>query len=64
MNKKELILDEIEQVPDPLLEEILDFIRFLKTKVIEDRMETAVASESTLKKDWLKPEEDEAWRDL
>ena len=64
MNKKELILDEIEQVPDPLLEEILDFIRFLKTKVIEDRMETVVASESTLKKDWLKPEEDEAWRDL
>ncbi len=64
MNKKELILNEIQQVPDPLLEEILDFIRFLKTKVLEDRMETAVASESTLKKDWLKPEEDEAWRDL
>ena len=64
MNKKELILDEIEQVPDPLLEEILDFIRFLKTKVLEDRMVTAVASESTLKKDWLKSEEDEAWRDL
>ena len=64
MNKMELILNEIEQVPDPLLEEILDFIRFLKTKVLEDRMETAVASESTLKKDWLKPEEDEAWRDL
>ncbi|MGH7800009.1 MAG: DUF2281 domain-containing protein [Thermodesulfobacteriota bacterium] len=51
MNKKELILNEIQQVPDPLLEEILDFIRFLKTKVIEDRMETAVASESSLKKD-------------
>ena len=24
----------------------------------------AVASESSLKKDWLRPEEDEAWQDL
>ena len=64
MNKKELILNEIEKVPEPLLEEILDFVRFLKTKVVGERMETAVSSESSLKKDWLKPEEDEAWRDL
>ena len=59
-----MILNEIQQVPDPLLEEILDFIRFLKAKAIVERMEAAVASESTLKKVWLKPEEYEAWRDL
>lgn len=64
MNKKELILNEIEKVPEPLLEEILDFVRFLKTKAAVERMEAAVASESSLKKDWLKPEEGEAWRDL
>jgi len=64
MNKKELILNEIEKVPEPLLEEILDFVRFLKTKVVGERMEAAVASESSLKKDWLKPEEGEAWLDL
>ena len=64
MNKKELILNEIEKVPDPLLEEILDFVRFLKTKAAVERMEAAVASESSLKKDWLKPEEGEAWLDL
>ena len=64
MNKKELILNEIEKVPEPLLEEILDFVRFLKTKVVGERMETAVSSESSLKKDWLKLEEGEAWRDL
>ena len=64
MNKKELILNEIEKVTEPLLEEILDFVRFLKTKAAVERMETAVSSESSLKKDWLKPEEGEAWRDL
>jgi len=64
MNKKELILNEIEQVPEPLLEEILDFVRFLKTKAMREKMETAIASESSLKKDWLRPEEDEAWQDL
>jgi hypothetical protein len=26
--------------------------------------ETAIASESSLKKDWLRPEEDEAWLNL
>jgi len=46
------------------LEEVVDFIRFLKTKMIQEKYEITVASESSLKKDWLRPEEDEAWRDL
>lgn len=62
--KKELIFREIEQVPDSLVEEILDFIRFLKTKSQKEKPGTAIASESSLKKDWLRPEEDKAWRDL
>lgn len=62
--KKELIFREIEQVPDSLVEEILDFIRFLKIKSQKEKLGTAIASESSLKKDWLRPEEDKAWRDL
>jgi len=27
-------------------------------------MNITIASESSLKKDWLKPEEDEAWKNL
>jgi len=27
-------------------------------------MELALVSEMSLKKDWLRPEEDEAWKDL
>lgn len=64
MSKKELLIDEINQIPEPFLDEILDFIRFLKTKIVKDRLDTAIASESSLKKDWLKPEEDEAWKNL
>jgi len=64
MEVKELILKEIEKVPEQYLTEILDFIRFLETKVLTEGMGTAIASETSLKKDWLKPEEDEAWQDL
>lgn len=63
MVTKELILNEIEKIPEPLLKEVLDFIRFLKTKSVEG-VETAIASESSLRKDWLRPEEDKAWTDL
>ena len=64
MDSKEIILKEIEQMPDTLLEEILDFIKFLKMKAAQEKLETAIQSESSLKKDWLLPEEDEAWQDL
>ncbi|MBE0478231.1 DUF2281 domain-containing protein [Candidatus Aerophobetes bacterium] len=64
MEEKELITNEIENIPVPYLIEILDFIRFLKTKALEQKMEFALASEVSLKKDWLKPEEDEVWKDL
>jgi len=62
MTKKEKLLSEIEQVPEPLLDEVLDFVYYLKIKIIREQMDTAIASESSLKKDWLKPEEDEAWQ--
>ncbi len=64
MTKKEAVMNEIDQIPEPFLEEVLDFVHFLKTKIARERLETAVASESSLKKDWLKPEEDEAWQSL
>jgi len=64
MSKKDLLLNEIEQTPEPLLDEVLDYLRFLKTKLAQERLDTAIASESALKKDWLRPEEDEAWQSL
>ena len=64
MEVKELILKEIENVPKPYLIEVLDFVRFLERKALEQKMEIAIASETSLKKDWLRPEEDEAWKNL
>ena len=64
MSKKELLINEINNVPEPLLDEVLDFIHFLKTKVVKERFDTTIASESSLKKDWMRPEEDEAWQSL
>ena len=64
MDKKELLINEIKEVPESFLDELLDFIRFLKTKGMKERLNTAIASESSLRKDWLRPEEDKAWQSL
>lgn len=63
-SEKETVIREIEDLPASFLQEVLDFVRFLKIKAAQERLETALLSESTLGKDWLRPEEDEAWRDL
>ncbi len=34
------------------------------SKAADEKIEMAVASETSLKKDWLRPEEDKAWQDL
>ena len=64
MSKKDTIISELNKVPEKFLDEILDYINFLKEKSIKQKLETALMSESSLKKDWLQPEEDEAWQDL
>jgi len=64
MPNRATVMHEIETIPDSLLDEVMDFIRFVKAKSIREGMYTAIASESSLKKDWLCAEEDEAWGDL
>jgi len=64
MDRKETLIRELEDLPTAFLQEVLDFVRFLKVKATQEHLETALLSESSLRKDWLKPEEDEAWRDL
>ena len=64
MTTKQMLLKEIKMVPEPILEEVLYFMRFLENKSRSRISETAILSESSLAKDWLKPEEDEAWQDL
>ena len=62
--KKELILKEIEDMSDTLIEEVWDFVQLLKMRLSQGKLETATLSESSLEKDWLKGEEEEAWQGL
>jgi len=64
MGKKQTIIKEIGTIPEPFLDEVLDFIRFIKTKIAKEKLDITLASESSLKKDWQRPEEDEAWKNL
>jgi hypothetical protein len=39
MDTKELLIQEIDQAPEPLLSEVLDFLRFLKAKQLQSDLE-------------------------
>ncbi|EKE22387.1 MAG: hypothetical protein ACD_6C00851G0003 [uncultured bacterium] len=64
MTNRAVLIKEIETVPEMLLDEVMDFIQFVKAKSLREGIYTAIASESSLQKDWLCAEEDEAWNDL
>ncbi len=64
MQDKETVIREIQDLPESLIHEVLDFVRFLKSKVGHEISESAILSETALAKDWMRPEEDEAWQDL
>ena len=64
MSTREELINEIEEAPEPLLSEVLDFVHFLKAKTLREKLDTAIISESSLGKDWLDPAEDEAWQSL
>ncbi len=64
ISKKDQIIEELNKFPEKLLDEIFDYVKYLKEKLIKENMETAIMSESSLKKDWSRPEEDEAWQHL
>jgi hypothetical protein len=64
MSKKELVASELDRIPDSMLDEVLDFVRYLNSKSASMRPETALLSEAALARDWLAPEEDQAWGTL
>lgn len=64
MTDRKAVVRDLEDMPEGLLSEVHDFIRFLKRRAGRPKRETALLSEPALGKDWLRPEEDEAWQDL
>jgi hypothetical protein len=62
---REQVLKEIAEVPDATLPEVLSFLQSRKLKnIAPEKLEVSLLSEAALAKDWLTPEEDEAWKDL
>jgi hypothetical protein len=64
MTSKEVVIQELEKIPEHLLAKVLDFIQFIAQKYLKEELETHLLSESALTKDWLSAEEDGAWQDL
>lgn len=63
MDLKNLLFQALDEVLF-LLEEVLDFVHFLKAKHPKEKLEISILSEFSLQKDWLGPEKDDAWQDL
>ena len=64
MDKREVAARELAQVRDQDLDMLLAFIRALIADAQSEATLPATAAESALSKDWLSPEEDEAWANL
>jgi hypothetical protein len=64
MTAKEAILKAVEDLPEECLDDLARYVEELRQKTALRAAPTASASEAVLAKDWLRPEEDEAWRDL
>lgn len=69
MKEIDFIIREIDTLPPKVLKEVVDYINYVKYKYKINKEpikanDITLASEKSLAKDWLKPEEDKAWRDL
>ena len=59
---EEMLLEKIKELTLSYWNEVIDFIEYLQLKI--KKRETLYLSEQSLSKDWLLPEEDEAWKNL
>jgi len=64
VSTRQLIDQEVSELPEPLQVEVYNFARALKTKRAEESFNGLLLSESSLAKDWNTPEEDAAWANL
>jgi hypothetical protein len=64
MIRRELLVRKIEILPPYLLKDVADYIDFVEYKKYRKNnikiSDITLASEKSLAKDWLKPEEDDA----
>lgn len=68
IQKRKKVIEEVKKIPDNLVDAVYTYLKTIRSRKKrikkKDIIETALASELILAKDWLKKEEDEAWKDL
>jgi len=64
MADRAVLLQEIETLPVACLDDVIDFVVWIKQRKLSNILETMLLSEAALPKDWSTPEEDEAWASL
>ncbi len=64
MTNKQKIIEALEGISEQKLTKILSFIELIKSQNKSEITNILLVSESTLAKDWLSEEEEEAWQDL
>jgi len=62
LRDEERLVEKIRELPLIYRKQVMDFVEYLQLKA--QRKETLYLSEQSLSKDWLLPEEDEAWKNL
>lgn len=59
------IEEQLRQLPPEKLAVVFDFVSYLANRQLSsEAYQTMLASEGTLRKDWDRPEEEEAWASL
>ena len=57
--------EQLQQLSPEQLASVYDFVSFLaERRSASESLATMLASEPVLRRDWDRPEEDEAWSDL
>lgn len=64
MTIKDRLIEELQTLPEALVAELLEHARSLRERNGRSARETAIASEPCLARDWMRSEEEEAWKDL
>jgi len=64
MTAREALLQAVEELPEEYVMELAEYAEKLRLRAAHCRVPTTFASQKLLARDWLRPEEDEAWRDL
>ncbi len=62
LRDEERLVEKIRELPLIYRKQVMDFVEYLQLKA--QKKETLYLSEQSLSKDWLLPEEDEAWKNL